>query len=33
VQLTEDAAGDHGGFHRRSQNVDEALEWFLRKPR
>ncbi len=30
AQLAEDTAGDHGGFHRRSQNVDKALDWFLR---
>lgn len=30
AQLTEDAAGDHGGFHRRGQNVDQALDWFLK---
>lgn len=27
--LNEDAAGDHGGFHRRGANVEQALGWFL----
>lgn len=29
AELTEDAGGDHGGFHRRGQNVERALDWFL----
>ncbi len=29
TELTEDAGGDHGGFHRRGQNVERALDWFL----
>jgi len=29
ADLTEDAGGDHGGFHRRVQNVERALDWFL----
>ena len=33
AQLAEDAAGDHGGFHRRAQNVGQALDWFLRNRR
>ncbi|MFN8545493.1 MAG: alpha/beta hydrolase [Candidatus Binatia bacterium] len=28
VVLNEDAGGDHGGFHRRGQNVEKALDWF-----
>lgn len=27
--LKEDPAGDHGGFHRRGENVEQALGWFL----
>lgn len=26
---SEDSGGDHGGFHRRGQNVEGALDWFL----
>lgn len=34
AQLTEDTAGDHGGFHRNPRNVEQALEWFLKtRPR
>lgn len=29
AELAEDAGGDHGGFHRRAQNVERALDWFL----
>lgn len=29
AMLKEDAGGDHGGFHRRSENVEQALAWFL----
>jgi hypothetical protein len=29
AELTEDPGGDHGGFHRRGQNVERALDWFL----
>jgi len=29
VELSEDPGGDHGGFHRRGQNVERALDWFL----
>jgi predicted esterase len=29
ADLTEDTSGDHGGFHRRAQNVERALDWFL----
>ena len=28
AELTEDAGGDHGGFHRRAPNVEQALDWF-----
>lgn len=28
ITLSEDASGDHGGFHRRSLNVEKALDWF-----
>lgn len=31
AELTEDAAGSHGGFHRRSQNVETGLDWFARR--
>lgn len=32
--LTEDAGGNHGGFHRNPRNVDKALDWFLKtRPR
>lgn len=30
AELREDPAGDHGGFHRRRQNVGAALDWFAR---
>ena len=29
ADLVEDSGGDHGGFHRRGQNVERALDWFL----
>ena len=29
ADLSEDSGGDHGGFHRRGQNVEGALDWFL----
>jgi predicted esterase len=29
TDLSEDPGGDHGGFHRRGQNVERALDWFL----
>ena len=29
AELTEDPGGEHGGFHRRGQNVERALDWFL----
>ncbi len=29
AELVEDPGGDHGGFHRRGQNVERALDWFL----
>ncbi len=27
AELSEDPGGDHGGFHRRGQNVERALDW------
>lgn len=33
AELTADADGDHGGFHRRGQNVERALDWFLEAKR
>ncbi len=29
AELAEDPGGDHGGFHRRGQNVERALDWLL----
>ena len=29
ADVSEDSGGDHGGFHRRGQNVEGALDWFL----
>jgi hypothetical protein len=34
AQITEDASGNHGGFHRNPRNVEQALDWFLKtRPR
>lgn len=29
ADLSEDPGGNHGGFHRRGQNVERTLDWFL----